>query len=44
LTFLTASSTVLMQDTLAGKSVWSKPVLLLADSCLFLRVGVLESR
>jgi hypothetical protein len=44
LTFLTASSTALMQDTLAGKSVWSKPVLLLADSCLFLRVGVLESR
>jgi hypothetical protein len=44
LTFLTASSTVLMHDTLAVKSVWSKPVLLLADSCLFLRVGVLESR
>jgi hypothetical protein len=27
LTFLTASSTVLMQDTLAGKLVWSKAVL-----------------
>jgi hypothetical protein len=36
LTFLTASSTALMLDTLAGKLVWSKPVLcsaLLAGAC-----------
>jgi len=35
LTFLTASSTVLMHDTLAVKSVWSKPVCSLRTAAFF---------